>query len=153
MKTTTRFAWVLGFGLGLVLAMVGPVGAQEGPLKLVQQGVMITSVMPGSSAAHQGLERGDVIVSVNGRPVRSPMDLERLISLSGRVADLDVIDCNTGRVNQVAVYPQGGIIGVMVQTVPLANLAPGPIDPWPMPHPRPRPLPYPGTAPVILPGR
>jgi serine protease Do len=42
-------------------------------------GVLITSVTDGSAAARAGLQAGDVIVSLNGAPVRSREDLARAI--------------------------------------------------------------------------
>src|SRR5450432_2725967 len=41
------------------------------------KGVVITNVLPGSSADNAGLSRGDVIVEVNRRPVQSPQDVQK----------------------------------------------------------------------------
>ncbi len=43
-------------------------------------GARVTDVLPGSPAAKAGLEPTDVIVAVDGRPVRTTPDLRRLIS-------------------------------------------------------------------------
>ncbi len=40
-------------------------------------GVVITNVLPGSSADNAGLSRGDVIVEVNRRPVQNPADVQK----------------------------------------------------------------------------
>jgi PDZ domain-containing protein len=43
-------------------------------------GALVTDVLPGSPAAKAGLEPTDVIIAVDGRPVRTTLDLRRLIS-------------------------------------------------------------------------
>src|SRR5207247_2573215 len=109
-------------------------------------------VIPGTTAAMQGIEVGDVIVSVDGHAVRSLTDLQLQVGRAGRVAELGVIDWRTGWQNSVTVYPRLGRIGVDVQ--------PAPVDGGrPMPLPRPsnpwdggvHPLPLPG--PGVPPGR
>ena len=40
-----------------------------------KQGVLVTTVTANSAAAHAGIKTGDVIMTVNGQPVRSPRDL------------------------------------------------------------------------------
>lgn len=44
-----------------------------------QDGVIITSVIPGSPAAKAGLKRGDVILELNKQPIKSPTDLQDLV--------------------------------------------------------------------------
>jgi len=46
----------------------------------VQDGVVITSVEPGSAADKSGLDRGDVIVSVGSKSVSSPSDVEKEVA-------------------------------------------------------------------------
>ncbi len=48
----------------------------------VDHGIRIESLSPRSPLARLGLREGDVIVAVNGRPVRSPRDLDR--AMEGR---------------------------------------------------------------------
>jgi len=150
--------------MSLAVCGATPVFAvQRQPLTLVQQALMITYVFPGGSAAQQGLQPGDVIVSINGNPVRSLMDLNRLVGQSGAVAQLQVIDCNSGSVNQVAVYPTFGRIGVAVQVVPLDNIGRGGPGRRPGAQPipasgipggqQPRPSPQPGLGSGTFPGR
>ena len=43
-------------------------------------GARVTDVLPGSPAAKAGLEPTDVIIAVDGRPVRTTLDLRRLIA-------------------------------------------------------------------------
>lgn len=45
-----------------------------------QQGVVVTNVRSGSNAARKGLQRGDVITSVNKQPVQSISDFRKEIS-------------------------------------------------------------------------
>jgi hypothetical protein len=172
-------------GLGLVSLGTTESFAQSGAqprlrptdpqLYLKQYGLLVTMVAPGSTAARQGLEPGDIIASVDGNPVRSIADLNYWVGRSGRVAELQVIDRNTGWQNQVLVYPRFGRIGVAAQPVPLDGGRPlppiypgsdrnvGPLPrPWPLnpdrrgTMPTPWPLPTnpanPGGQPIPLPG-
>ena len=43
-------------------------------------GVMVTNVVPGSPAYWAGMEAGDVITRINGRPVATPSDLRDVIA-------------------------------------------------------------------------
>ena len=51
------------------------------------QGLTVLELQPWSDAAGKGLREGDVILSVNGQPVRTTRDLERIKNLC-RVGDL-----------------------------------------------------------------
>lgn len=46
------------------------------------RGVVITRVLPGSSASQAGLRVGDIIVELNGKPVKSGLDFDVAISRS-----------------------------------------------------------------------
>jgi S1-C subfamily serine protease len=98
-------------------------------LQLRPTGLQVMAVVPGSTAARQGIERGDIIVGVDGQAVRSQADLAYLIKAAGRVARLQVIDSRTGWQQEVLVYPQAGKIGVSLQPVsldrPIGSSAPG----------------------------
>jgi membrane-associated protease RseP (regulator of RpoE activity) len=101
---------------------------------LRQVGLQVVLVFPGSPAAQQGMEAGDIIVGVNGLPVRSQADMTRALTQGGRVARLEVIDCNTGWPSEVTVYPIMGRIGVQTTPVPVSDYRP--LPPFP-----PRPFP------------
>ena len=47
----------------------------------VTEGAIVTGVEPGSPAQRAGLRRGDVVVAVNGRPVRGAADLRVKLGL------------------------------------------------------------------------
>ncbi len=145
--------------------------AQESPQAFLKpQAVVVTRIFPGGSAARQGIEVGDVIVSVNGHAVRSSEDLRFRLGQAGRVAELGLIDVRTGWQNSVTVYPTHGRIGVDVRpTSPESDFPTRPVrpilPPWnPGVRPTPptpvnppgwgvRPLPVPGSPPSILPVR
>ena len=92
-----------------------------------QYGLQVTGVTPGSPAWRQGLEPGDIIASVNGHQVATLRDLRYWISTTPYAAQLQVIDCNTGRWVWVTVYPIHGLLGVAVQPTLLPGY--GPWDP------------------------
>jgi hypothetical protein len=55
------------------------------------EGAEITSIMPDSPAAQTQLHVGDVINSVDGKPIKSPMDLAVALSDAGNKAKLGVL--------------------------------------------------------------
>jgi membrane-associated protease RseP (regulator of RpoE activity) len=156
---------VLVAGLGLTTWGATQSFAQGRPgVALRPQAVVVTQVFPGGSAARQGIEVGDVIVSVNGNPIRSAADLQYQLGQAGRVAELGLIDVRTGWLNRVMVYPNYGRIGVDVRPTsagtnpPIRPVRPVyppwtpggrpgvlPVNPeewgtYPQPQPGPRPL-------------
>lgn len=61
-------------------------------IESAEQGVRVTDVRPGSAAEQAGLQRGDIIQSVNGMNITSPQVLVQSISSSaGGQAELTVI--------------------------------------------------------------
>ena len=58
--------------LGLSLAPLTPELARAANLPATARGVIITAVDPNADAAEQGLQRGDLIMSVNNQPVTTP---------------------------------------------------------------------------------
>ena len=119
--------------LGLTTWGAAESSAQPRPqTQLRPPGRVVTQGMPGSPAGVQGIEVGDVIVSVNGSPVRSLTDLQMRIGRAGPVAELGIIDWRTGWPNAVLVYPQWGRIGVDVQPARPDNVRPVPpvYPPW-----------------------
>lgn len=53
-------------------------------------GVVVTDVSPGSPAAAAGLERGDVIVAIDGTPVQTSAQLRTAIALAGKGARIQL---------------------------------------------------------------
>jgi len=131
MFRNTLFAVLVG--LGLTTWGAAESFAQDRPQTYLRpQGLVVTRVMPGTTAAMQGIEVGDVIVSVDGNPVRSAADLQFRLGRAGRVAELGVIDVRTGWQNPISVYPQLGRIGVDVRPAPVEDVRPIPpvYPPW-----------------------
>jgi serine protease Do len=58
--------------LGLSLSPLTPELARAANLPPTARGVIVTAVDPNANAAEQGLQRGDLIVSINNQPVTSP---------------------------------------------------------------------------------
>ena len=58
-----------------------------------QQGAVIAGIVPGSPAEQAGLERGDVVIAVNGQPVDSATKLHNHIALMqvGDIVSLDIL--------------------------------------------------------------
>jgi S1-C subfamily serine protease len=57
-----------------------PADAQGQPGPAAEQGILVSSVEPGSPAEKAGIARGDIILSVQGTDVSTPMDLERAMA-------------------------------------------------------------------------
>jgi hypothetical protein len=131
---------------------VDPLLRPNRPGRHQKTGLQVTHVIPGTTAAREGIEPGDIITRVDGNPVHTLADLNLWVGQAGEGAELDVIDCNTGWLNRITVYPRHGRIGVAVRSVPL-NLSrkenrrgrpiplPLPVDPeedgmHPLPLPR-----------------
>jgi len=85
----------------------------------VREGLRVTSVAYRSPAMLAGLDRGDIILEVDGQDVYTPEQLHRLLHQTGSRGVLKVWDDETRRVRLVRVYPQHGHIGVnVVRVVP-----------------------------------
>ena len=143
-------------GLGLTIWGAAQSFAQGGPQTYMKpQAVVVTQVIPGTTAAQQGIEVGDVIVRVDGYPIRSLTDLQYRLAKAGPVAELDLIDVRTGWQNPVTVYPRHGRIGVDVRPTSLEAERPvrpvRPINPPWVPGVRPMPPPgKPGNGDVHI---
>lgn len=88
-------------------------GWQSGYRHIHQRhGLRINSVAWRSPAFYAGLERGDIILEVDGREVRHPEQLHQALHRTGVRGVLTVRDARTGRIRDVRVYPSNGHIGV-----------------------------------------
>ena len=63
---------------GITVGNLSPALAEELGIEAASEGTVITAVKPGSSADEIGLQKGDVIVSIDGEDVRSSRDVEAL---------------------------------------------------------------------------
>jgi Do/DeqQ family serine protease len=82
---TSRGQGTIGSDAPLAGVQLAPLPARHPLARELKGGVLVTDVAPGSEAAREGLQDGDVIVSVNQRAVRSPEDVRSAAS-SGRAA-------------------------------------------------------------------
>lgn len=64
---------------GLRVQRMSPGIARELGMRPDTTGVAVTGIEPGSAAAEAGLRRGDVIIEVNRRPVRTEAAVEEAI--------------------------------------------------------------------------
>ena len=60
-------------------------------------GVKVASVNPYGAAERMGLEQGDIVTQVNGRPIRGLWDLRRALDRSNGYVRLMVRDVRTGQ--------------------------------------------------------
>ena len=72
---------------GLKVRDLTPYLARKLGLRL-KGGVLVVSVAPGSNAYRSGFERGDIILGVNRRTVRTVRELRTVLRRNGRVRDL-----------------------------------------------------------------
>ena len=70
--------------LGLSLQPLTPDLARASKLPATARGVIITAVDPSSDAAEQGLQRGDLIVTVNRQPVTTPAQVTAAVEAARR---------------------------------------------------------------------
>jgi serine protease Do len=96
--TTTQKA------IGLSLAPLTPELARAANLPAGVKGVVITSVDPNGDAAEEGLQRGDLIVSVNNQPVTTPAQV---------IAAVDAAK-KAGRSSVLLLVQRGNTPGVFV---------------------------------------
>jgi serine protease Do len=77
--------------LGLSLATLTPELARAANLPATARGVIITAVEPNSDAADEGLQRGDLIVSVNNQLVTNPAQVVAAIDAARRAGRSSVL--------------------------------------------------------------
>jgi len=102
--------------LGLIAGLSGPASAFIAAPALT--GARLNAVAAGGPAQRSGLEVGDVIVAIDGQPIRSAYDFSRLTANKARVS-LVVRDVRSGRFLQTEAYPRRGLIGVQFRIVAL----------------------------------
>jgi serine protease Do len=77
--------------LGLSLTPVTPDLARAASLPPTARGVIITAVDPNANAAEQGLQRGDLIVSVNNQPVTTPAQVVAAVDAARKAGRTSVL--------------------------------------------------------------
>jgi serine protease Do len=77
--------------LGLSLAPLTPELARAASLPPTARGVIITAVDPNANAAEQGLQRGDLIISVNNQPVTSPSQIVAAVDAARKAGRSSVL--------------------------------------------------------------
>lgn len=77
--------------LGLSLQPLTPQLATAANLPPDSRGVIVTAVDPGSDAAEEGLQRGDLILSVNRQPVTTPAQVLAIVDAARRAGRTSVL--------------------------------------------------------------
>ena len=77
--------------LGLSLAPLSPELARAANLPPTARGVIITGVDPNSDAGEEGLQRGDLIVSVNNQPVNAPGQIVAAVDAARKAGRASVL--------------------------------------------------------------
>jgi S1-C subfamily serine protease len=92
MEQIVAFGEVKRGELGIVIQDLTPELA-EGLRLDVNEGAVVAQIVPGSAAERAKLERGDVIVAVDGHPVRDASDLRTKIGLHrvGETVELTIL--------------------------------------------------------------
>lgn len=80
-----------GSALGLSLQALNPQIIRALNLDANQKGVVITAIDPNSRAAEKGLQRGDVIMSINRQPVSKPTDVTAAVDAARRAGRSTVV--------------------------------------------------------------
>jgi serine protease Do len=76
--------------LGITLQSLTPEIRQQLRLPETVQGLVVARVNPNSNAAQEGLQRGDIIISMNQRPVKTPQEAAAIVG-EARKAGRDTI--------------------------------------------------------------
>jgi serine protease Do len=77
--------------LGLSLAPLTPELARAANLPPTARGVIITSIDPNANAAEQGLQRGDLIMSVNNQAVQTPAQVVAAVDAARKAGRSSVL--------------------------------------------------------------
>ncbi len=76
---------------GALVMNLSPAVSEELSLDSAHQGVVVASVGENSTAAEVGVQKGDVVVAVNGTPIETTRDLERACADRARWWDLTIL--------------------------------------------------------------
>jgi serine protease Do len=116
--------------LGISMQSLTPELAKQGGLD-VTRGIVLMGVEPGSPAAGSELKPGDIIIAVNGQPVKDDFAFKTMVGLSkvGSTVSLDVVKGGKGAAKNIAVklglFPESSKSGPL--PVPKKSRVPAPI--------------------------
>ena len=85
---------------GATVMNLSPAVAEELRVELLEEGVVVAEVEPGSPANQVGLQSGDIVVSVNGDAVDSTRELERIAASTPGIWRLEIK--RGGRIMRIA---------------------------------------------------
>jgi hypothetical protein len=110
-------------------------------------GIFLTGSVPGTPAAALGLEYGDLIVSINGRPVNTQAEYVRAVHESPDTMGFVVRDGRTGQLRDMTASLRRPGVGTVVSAAVV------PVPPAPVTQPAPVPAEVtPPAAPPVKPG-
>ena len=75
---------------------MSPAVAEELSLEGASQGVVVTAIGDNSTAARVGVQKGDVVVAVNGQKIVTTRDLEKACAERARLWDLIALSIGAG---------------------------------------------------------
>ncbi|HKI14980.1 MAG TPA: PDZ domain-containing protein, partial [Roseiarcus sp.] len=75
---------------GAEVMNMSPAVAEELSLEGAAEGVVVASVGDGSTAAEVGVQKGDIVVAVNGLEIGTTRDLEKACAERARLWDLTI---------------------------------------------------------------
>ncbi|MFN3406547.1 MAG: DegQ family serine endoprotease [Caldimicrobium sp.] len=110
--------------LGVIIQDLTPELAKDLGIK-VSEGVLITEVIPDSPAAKAGLKEKDVILSINGKPVKNVLELRNQVLLlkPNTVAEVEILRGNEKRKIKVTIEaPKKGVLTSKAEREELENL-------------------------------
>jgi len=92
MSQLIRFGEVRRGRLGISTQDLTPALAKSLGVR-AREGVVVAEVQPGSTAAAAGLRKGDVVVALNGRPMRSSAEMRALLAVTpaGETVEMRVL--------------------------------------------------------------
>ena len=131
MSQIVRYGEVRRGRLGIEMGDLTPALAKKLGVA-AQEGAVVAGVQPGSPAESAGLRERDVVVAVNGRPIRSSAELHARLGLTpvGEEVELRVIRGKSTRTVRARVAPPQELTSAVGQSVPqLAGLKVVEIEP------------------------
>ena len=89
--------------LGVAVVELTPQIARQIGVGSAVEGVVISAVDPSSDAAAKGFRRGDIILSINNRPTKSPSDVDTIVA-EAKAANREAVLVRAQRRNDTPVF-------------------------------------------------